>query len=151
MEIETVEEAKREDEESKLDQQPGEEGEKTPALDDLLAGFESDLSIEDLDKEPLQDFKPKVNLAVELNILRNASSHLLDEAARRRVMMQTNISCDKYLQPVKVLEQIENTTKRVSVDFSRGKLKGNFERHQSKEQFKAMQQLDKQNERASPR
>ena len=82
---------------------------------DALDGFESDLSIEDLDKE-VDVIKKDASLISEINKLRQNSAILLGDKEKRRTMLQVGISVDRFMpDQCQVVEKIAARRKTVSL------------------------------------
>ena len=62
----------------------------------------------------LEDLKPKVQATVELNIIRNQSVQLIDNAKRKKDLFVKSGSRDSYLDP-EFFAQFENLTKSQSI------------------------------------
>ena len=115
------------------------------------------MSIEELDTE-LLNLKPDVMLVAEINKLRQNSCLLLGDAKKRKTMLSVGISVDKFMPDhMEVAEKIKaahrktvSLTRNQTVDLGKLAIK-NLERRLSKDQYKVAREMDRQNERASPK
>ena len=98
------------------------------------------MDISDVDEE---DLSGQANVVAELNLLKQASSQLLDQNQKRQTKLKSNVSVDRYMDPDTVLATRRSVTKQVSEDIESGKVTGNLERYKSKQQFNAIKEIDR--------
>ena len=90
----------------------------------------------------------------EVNLMKLKSETLLEEARKREDEVYGGGEVtDKYMPMNQVKDTMNNLEKRYSVDIDKaaaGEEKEELQRKHSKDRYKAMKEMDRMNERASP-
>ena len=112
--------------------------------------MELDMDIED-DNELMEE-QNKVKLAAEINMVKQMSEEMLAGGAERMKAAKSGDAVDKYMNHDKVQNTIKNIERKYSIDAGMdAETVKTLEKKASKEQYKAMKDLNKLNERASPK
>ena len=110
---------------------------------------------DDDEKFDTDDVDHAKGVAKEVNLMKLKSEGLLEEARLREgEVYGGGEGSDKYMPMNQVKDTMNNLEKRYSVDIEKaspGEEKDKLMKLQSKDRYKAMKELDRQNERASPK
>ena len=104
------------------------------------------------DDNELMDEQNKVKLAAEINMVKVMSEEMLANGEQRMKKAQKGDALDKYMDHDKVSNTKMNIERKYSID--KGMDAETIKKMESaaqKEQYKAMKDLNKLNERASPK
>ena len=104
------------------------------------------------DDSELMDEQNKVKLAAEINMVKVMSEEMLSNGEQRMKKAQKGDTLDKYMDHDKVSNVKMNIEKKFSIDKGMdAEAIKKMEGLAQKEQYKAMKDLNKLNERASPK
>ena len=76
----------------------------------MLNELEEDFDAGADDNKVLGDLRPKVQAAVEINIIRSSSAQLMEEANHKKDLLAESKRCDSYLEPDHFV-QVQNLIK----------------------------------------
>ena len=110
--------------------------------------LEDDMDIEN-EEELLEDHN-NAKLASEINMIKSMSQEMLASGEEKIKNAKHGDSVDKYMNHDQVQQTLAGIERKYSIDGMDKETVEKLQKQASKEQFKAMKNLNKMNERATP-
>ena len=137
--------------ENQKKQEEGKQANPAANLADLLGGLEDEFDFTGIDDLSLDDDK---NLSGQIDMMKQLSESFANDAKNAELSLKTGDSIDRHMDMDAVTETMSHLESKKSIELSKASSKDEREKVvelNDKDRYKAMKDLDRQNERASPK